>query len=674
MFTNPSESATREQKSINRLSRSNANRKRRLTAPENLFVDRQEESSSTPGEIAAKERWQEIADNTATAADELVELRSRLQRLETENAKLQKYSDLFQALGNSLTVRSLLHLKRPLGIEASPSIPSTADSALSKPTGLDTPLFVNEATRLAQWLGSNEEALDLDSYSLQICCLCRRTLCFRIPSLPCMASTSLQQPLPRSEFNCSASGTFLCSPVPICDDCFLPAIISSITKDWWHNLLFDCWIRCPHPDCEDILPERYHVDLASVLSSCRDPELSLHLQLFNLATELRSAVKSLDPIPRPEAMVLAAKFHEHLEKCGRICLTSPIHAHLVPEVELFPMDAPNSSSQATIQVPIFTGLMLKPQHDSYNTCFRECSICTETFPDVTDGTLVSESLWESTVVSHFSGDWAHLVRHFPPRSSLPSCASIHPLNTCRACLSRAVQTQLETRGRLACENLVCPVPDCRHVYTHSELRIILNPEIFTLYDRHRLRLHLSGEPSFRWCLNPSCSSGQIYDVFGPSWGLLQSPQFPVITGRRATFRNKIECGECGFQMCFDHQTRWHEGMSCDEFDRVRDGGRKELETMEWIRRNTKTCTCGAVVQKRGGCWHMTCGVCGRGFCWECLAEWEGNIVLRNEVTGEREYRAEGHEEGCYFRQGQVLRPMWVMGDDDLRDALRAVGG
>lgn len=70
---------------------------------------------------------------------------------------------------------------------------------------------------------------------------------------------------------------------------------------------------------------------------------------------------------------------------------------------------------------------------------------------------------------------------------------------------------------------------------------------------------------------------------------------------------------------------------------------------------------------------MTCGVCGRGFCWECLADWEGNIIVRNADTGEREYRTEGHEEGCYFRQGQVLRPMWVMGDD-LEEALRAVGG
>lgn len=45
-------------------------------------------------------------------------------------------------------------------------------------------------------------------------------------------------------------------------------------------------------------------------------------------------------------------------------------------------------------------------------------------------------------------------------------------------------------------------------------------------------------------------------------------------------------------------------------------------TAMWIADNSKECTCGAQIQRAGGCNHMICTVCGRHFCYTCGQDWE----------------------------------------------------
>ncbi|KAK4232525.1 hypothetical protein QBC38DRAFT_494592 [Podospora fimiseda] len=632
--------------------------RRSLLTQSDADVETPAKSSDTTLGKGVAEVGEEWRERTKTQD----ELKSRIQSLEQEVKKLQQYKDLFQSFNTPLTARTLLSIQTPLEISATQKSDTTPN-----PSGLDISLSLNEAIGFSKWLVSVQDDLGLDSCSTKVCCLCERALFFRIPSIP-PSSNSLTHALPPSEFNCSTTGTFSCSPSePICDDCFLPAMISSITKDFWHNLDSELWIKCPHPECENILlPPEYHTDLARILSNCRDPYLSRHMRLYTLAKGLRSRLKSLSPLPTPEAITHSIKFYKHLEKQNLITLLDHrlIAPHQPPEVKLLPMDI---SPQKTLQVPIFTGLLLTSKSP-----LRECIICAELHPDITDGTPTSEETW-SKITSKFPGSYSHLLRPFPPPSSLPTCASSHPLNTCRPCLSLTIQSQLSTLGPKASSSLKCPLPSCPHIYTHSELSQILDSSTFTLYDRHRLTLHLSTEPNFRWCLNEHCKSGQIYSVYGPSWNLIRSPSFLIYSGLSNPQRNKITCQECNYQMCFEHQVPWHNGLSCLEYDQTQTQNPNERETNEWIRNNTKECSCGARVEKKGGCWHMTCFCCGREFCWECLEDWEGNIVVRNTETGEREYRREGHKEGCYFRGEGALMPTVVLGDV-LEEGVRDVEG
>jgi hypothetical protein len=61
-------------------------------------------------------------------------------------------------------------------------------------------------------------------------------------------------------------------------------------------------------------------------------------------------------------------------------------------------------------------------------------------------------------------------------------------------------------------------------------------------------------------------------------------------------------------MCFDHEMPWHYGLTCDEYDNLRDHGDPSFaETQEWIRTNTKPCPgCQTGIQKGEDCFHMTC--------------------------------------------------------------------
>lgn len=107
------------------------------------------------------------------------------------------------------------------------------------------------------------------------------------------------------------------------------------------------------------------------------------------------------------------------------------------------------------------------------------------------------------------------------------------------------------------------------------------------YDEYLKMEALNQIPSFRWCLAEHCSSGQIHDLI---------------------FDSHVACGDCGYQMCFYHQVKWHEGLTCEEYDSLKENGDPRFqETQDWMMANTKSCPeCGINLQKGDGCFHMTC--------------------------------------------------------------------
>ena len=98
-------------------------------------------------------------------------------------------------------------------------------------------------------------------------------------------------------------------------------------------------------------------------------------------------------------------------------------------------------------------------------------------------------------------------------------------------------------------------------------------------------------PGFRRCLAPGCVSGQIHEG---------GAEEPIVT-----------CNDCGSKSCFTHQTAWHAGETCEDFDERMAEERREEDgaNAAYMEGNTKRCPnveCQSPIEKNGGCRHMTC--------------------------------------------------------------------
>jgi hypothetical protein len=207
---------------------------------------------------------------------------------------------------------------------------------------------------------------------------------------------------------------------------------------------------------------------------------------------------------------------------------------------------------------------------------------------------------------------------------------------------------VRSQGPSIWEQLPCPNLDCGHVYTHQQVHCLADAGTFALYDEYGLNRILEKRPSFRKCLRPGCSNGQMYQILG---------------GGESSTSNRVECGACGFAMCFKHQCPWHENSLCDEYD-LSSRRRQSVQLMQlWLAKSTKACPgprCGVRIEKNQGCFHMTCRSCRFEFCWECLGDWGKIKVDRN-----------AHKENCFFRDPSAPSAMAVLGNT-VEEARRSV--
>ncbi|XPT01690.1 hypothetical protein M3J09_010820 [Ascochyta lentis] len=140
-------------------------------------------------------------------------------------------------------------------------------------------------------------------------------------------------------------------------------------------------------------------------------------------------------------------------------------------------------------------------------------------------------------------------------------------------------------------------------------------DLFARFDGLSMRVFLSNDPDFRYCLAEACTSGQIH-----------------VTGSEG---NIFRCNACDFHVCTVHDVPFHTGETCDQYDerrhreeeqrRKEDEARQEHEELsraEIQAVTTKCPECEAPIQKNEGCDHMTCR-CKFQFCYICRAPYQG---------------------------------------------------
>ena len=86
---------------------------------------------------------------------------------------------------------------------------------------------------------------------------------------------------------------------------------------------------------------------------------------------------------------------------------------------------------------------------------------------------------------------------------------------------------------------------------------------------------------------------------------------------------RFSCSACGANTCTSCHIEYHAGITCSMYQSEKqDGGLENLKN--WMgkdKKNRKRCpNCSALIEKNGGCNHMTCNACRQHFCWLCLAK------------------------------------------------------
>lgn len=132
-------------------------------------------------------------------------------------------------------------------------------------------------------------------------------------------------------------------------------------------------------------------------------------------------------------------------------------------------------------------------------------------------------------------------------------------NVCVHCISMHISTQVRTSRNSAVSCLCVPSSSsspnprynqfqCPYVYTRDDISAMKLADKNVLHDLDDLLSQEAIErmPGFVWCPFQSCGSGQIHDS---------------ING------NRMICEGCKRVSCVRHHIPWHEGRTCEEYER-----------------------------------------------------------------------------------------------------------
>ncbi|QRV87286.1 IBR domain protein [Ceratobasidium sp. AG-Ba] len=201
---------------------------------------------------------------------------------------------------------------------------------------------------------------------------------------------------------------------------------------------------------------------------------------------------------------------------------------------------------------------------------------------------------------------------FAERSPTGNC--VHNASVCTSCLEMHILVEIHHHGNV---DVRCPHEGCRKMLDYRDIYASVRDwSRLTYYEALLLKKEAESHNNFVWCKNPQCRSGQIHKAGKYS---------PIVT-----------CITCGAKSCFTHDRPWHEGLTCEQYDKQRRDEEHSRATDRYLAQNTKECPkCHRKIERNGGCDHMVCkppGGCGHQFCWECL-DYEDHTPSCSHFTG-----------------------------------------
>ncbi|KAG8737283.1 hypothetical protein FRC12_017210 [Ceratobasidium sp. 428] len=152
----------------------------------------------------------------------------------------------------------------------------------------------------------------------------------------------------------------------------------------------------------------------------------------------------------------------------------------------------------------------------------------------------------------------------------PTSNCTHKPTVCRTCLEQYVSHAVQSGGLTT---FPCPDAECKQTMEYLDIKkgAGTNKQCLERYEALLVRRLLQNEPNFVWCKNPLCDSGQIHESGDAS---------PVVV-----------CKVCSAESCFKHDTPWHTGLTCGEYDNRRRNthAQADFDSYQYLERKTKIC-------------------------------------------------------------------------------------
>eukprot|EP01130_Rhizamoeba_saxonica_P016476 TRINITY_DN7624_c0_g1_i2.p1 TRINITY_DN7624_c0_g1~~TRINITY_DN7624_c0_g1_i2.p1 ORF type:complete len:560 (-),score=138.66 TRINITY_DN7624_c0_g1_i2:32-1672(-) len=149
----------------------------------------------------------------------------------------------------------------------------------------------------------------------------------------------------------------------------------------------------------------------------------------------------------------------------------------------------------------------------------------------------------------------------------------------------------------------CPARGCNILVNEDIIEGLVPASVYEKYVRFAIKSFVEDNNHVTWCPAPSCGNAITSDM---------------ISGMT------VQCS-CSYRFCFSCHEESHVPASCAQ---VRNWNKKcmdDSETGHWLGANTKQCPrCQVLVEKNGGCNHMTCRQCRYEWCWMCMKVWKGH--------------------------------------------------
>ncbi|KAK0429155.1 hypothetical protein QR680_011225 [Steinernema hermaphroditum] len=175
---------------------------------------------------------------------------------------------------------------------------------------------------------------------------------------------------------------------------------------------------------------------------------------------------------------------------------------------------------------------------------------------------------------------------------------------CKACFDRYLSEKIHENGAAF---ISCPGYKCSQLIDDDAIKKYCSDK--EGYQKVVINSYVLANSQMKWCPGTDCA--RVIEV---AW----TPN--------DRFTKTVQC-DCGKTFCFNCYGERHEPVSCGILRKWQQKSADDSETLNWISVNTKTCPkCRNMIEKNGGCNHMTCRQpgCGHEFCWICYADWKGH--------------------------------------------------